>query len=198
MASVVQICNMALTRIGQNQFIDSIDEQSKAAELCALHYEQCRDEVLQAFPWPFAEARVALADIGSPPQNWAFRYRYPVNCLQARRISVPGLEMPTAEQRVPFKVVNAAGGRAILSNQEQAELVYTVRVEDTTYFPQMFVNALAWRLAAELAMGLQARPENYSSAMQNYQMTISQAQALAFEESEEGPVPESEFIQARN
>ena len=99
---------------------------------------------------------------------------------------------------MPFKVVNAAGGRAILSNQEQAELVYTVRVEDTTYFPQMFVNALAWRLAAELAMGLQARPENYSSAMQNYQMTISQAQALAFEESEEGPVPESEFIQARN
>lgn len=52
MASVVQICNMALTRIGQNQFIDSIDEQSKAAELCALHYEQCRDQVLQDFPGP--------------------------------------------------------------------------------------------------------------------------------------------------
>lgn len=198
MASVVQICNMALTRIGQNQFIDSIDEQSKAAELCALHYELCRDEVLQAFPWPFAEARVFLADIGSPAQTWQFRYRYPVDCLEARYISVPGIEKPRAEQRIPFKVVNAAGGRAILSNQEQAELVYTVRVEDTTYFPPMFVSALAWRLAAELAMGLQARPENYASALQNYQLTLSQAQALAFEESEEGPAPDSEFIQARN
>lgn len=198
MASAVQICNMALTRIGQNQFIDSIDEQSKAAELCALHYEQCRDEVLQAFPWPFAEARVALADIGSPPQNWAFRYRYPVDCLEARHISVPGVTMPTSAQRIPYKVVHATGGRAILTNQEHAELVYTVRVEDTTYFPQAFVNALAWRLAAELAMGLQARPENYASAIQNYQYTIGQAQALAFEESEEGPVPDSEFIQARN
>lgn len=198
MASVVQICNMALTRIGQNQFIDSIDEQSKAAELCALHYELCRDEVLHAFPWPFAEARVFLADIGSPAQTWQFRYRYPVDCLEARHTSVPGIEKPRAEQRIPFKVVNAAGGRAILSNQEQAELVYTVRVEDTTYFPPMFVSALAWRLAAELAMGLQARPENYASALQNYQLTLSQAQALAFEESEEGPVPDSEFIQARN
>jgi hypothetical protein len=47
-------------------------------------------------------------------------------------------------------------------------------------------------------MGLQARPENYSAAIQNYLITIDQARALAFEESEEGPLPESEFIQARN
>lgn len=198
MASVVQICNMALTRIGQNQFIDSIDEQSKAAELCALHYELCRDEVLQAFPWPFAEARVSLADIGSPPQNWAYRYRYPTDCLQIRRITVPGMVMPRADDRIPYQVVNASGGRAIVTDQEQAEIAYTARVEDTTYFSPMFTNALAWRLAAELAMGLQAKPENYQAAMQNYQITISQAQALAFEEVEDGQAPESEFIQARN
>ena len=198
MASVVQICNMALTRIGQNQFIDSIDEQSKAAELCALHYEQCRDQVLQDFPWPFAEARVSLADIGSPPQNWAYRYRYPTDCLQIRHITTPGMRQPRVEQRVQFKVINATGGRAIVTDQAEAELVYTLKAEDTTYFSPLFTSALAWRLSAELAMGLQARPENYSAAIQNYLITIDQARALAFEESEEGPFPESEFIQARN
>ena len=58
MASVVEICNIALTRIGQNEPIVSLTEQSKAAELCSLHYATCRDEVLRDFDWPFAEARV--------------------------------------------------------------------------------------------------------------------------------------------
>ncbi|SNS15859.1 hypothetical protein [Pseudomonas segetis] len=198
MASVVQICNIALSRIGQTQFIDSLTEQSKAAELCDLHYDACREEVLQAAPWPFAEARVYLADIGSPPVNWLYRYRYPTDCLQAQYISLPGMRMPSTELRPKFKVINASGGRAIVADMPQAELVYTVSVEDTTYFPPLFVSALAWRVAAELAMGLQARPENYAAAMQNYSRVIDQAQAQAFNESDEDELPESEFVSVRN
>ncbi|PHR17882.1 MAG: hypothetical protein COA41_11330 [Sphingopyxis sp.] len=198
MASVVQICNMALTRIGQSQLITSLDEQSLAAELCTLHYADARDFVLRDFDWPFAEARVFLSDIGSPPVNWSFRYRYPTDCLKARRIAIPGNENPTADQRTPYKVVHAAGGRAIITNQQEAELVYTVRVEDTTYFDPMFVSALAWRLGSELAIGLQVRPENFNAAQQQYMFVLGQAQAVALAEAEQLPLPESEFITARN
>lgn len=198
MASVVQICNIALSRIGQSSRIDSLSEQSLAAELCTLHYDECRKQVLRDFDWPFAEARVYLADIGSPPQNWAYRYRYPTDCLKARWITVPGMEKPPADLRPPFKVIHASGGRAIATNQPEAELVYTVDVEDTTYFDPLFTSALAWRLGAELSMGLQARPENYQAANQNYQLELSRAQAVAFEEGEQGPDPESEFVSVRN
>lgn len=198
MASVVQICNTALSRIGQSQFIDSLTEQSKAAELCSLHYDQCREEVLQDAPWPFAEARVYLADIGSPPVNWLYRYRYPTDCLQAQYISLPGMRMPPTELRPKYKVINASGGRAIVTDTPEAELVYTTNVEDTTYFSPLFVTALSWRLAAELAMGLQARPENYAAAMQNYVRMISKAEAQAFNESDEDPMPDAEFITVRN
>lgn len=197
MASVVQICNMALTRIGQNQLIDSLGEASIAAELCSLHYAECRDQVLRDFPWPFATSRVVLADIGSPPTNWAYRYRYPTDCIQARHITMPGVRNPSSAQRIQFELSNAAGGRAILCDLAQAELVYTARVEDTTYFDPMFTDALVWKLGAELAMGLQARPENYQAAMQNYQMVVSQARADAFNESEQGPEPESDFVTVR-
>lgn len=198
MASVVQICNMALTRIGQSQTIDSIDEQSLAAELCSLHYEDARDAVLRDFDWPFAEARVYLADIGSPPTNWCYRYRYPTDCLKARRIAIPGNENPTADERIPFKIIHADGGRAIVTNQPQAELVYTVKVEDTTYFDPLFVSSLAWRLASEIAMGLQARPENFSAAQQQYLFSLGQAQAVALAEEQRMPLPESEFITVRS
>lgn len=197
MASVVQICNIALSRIGQSTRIDSLDEQSLAAELCTLHYDECRQQVLRDFDWPFAEARVYLADIGSPPVNWQYRYRYPTDCLKARRITIPGTETPQADQRIPYQIVYAAGGRAIVTNQEQAELAYTVDVEETGYFDPLFVGALAWKLAAELAMGLQARPENYQAAQQNYQIELSKAQAVAFEEAQQAPNPDSEFVTVR-
>lgn len=198
MASVVQICNMALTRIGQSQGINSIDEQSLAAELCSLHYEDTRDAVLREFDWPFAEARVYLADIGLPPVNWCYRYRYPTDCIKARRIAILGNENPRADERIPYQIIHADGGRAIITNQPQAELVYTARVEDTTYFDPLFVSALAWKLAAELAMGLQARPENYQAAQQQYLLTLSQAAAVSLAEAQAMPLPESEFISVRN
>lgn len=198
MPSVVQICNIALTRIGQNQLIASLSEQSLAAQLCSLHYEACRDELLRDFPWPFATRRVTLADIGSPPDGWAYRYRYPVDCIRAQHVSQPGVRQPTSAQRVPFAVAYAEGGRAILCDQSPAELVYSARVEDTTYFDPLFVSALAWRLAAELATGLQGNASNYAAAYQQYRMVVDMAQANAFEESEEGVPPESEFITGRN
>jgi len=198
MPSVVQICNFALTRIGQSQLIDSLSEQSLAAQLCTLHYDACCDEVLRDSPWPFARKRVALADIGSPPSDWLFRYRYPVDCLRALWVSLPGVRQPRADQRVPFEVVHAEGGRALLCDLPEAELVYVVRVEDTTYFDPLFVSALAWRLAAELAMGLQANAGNYAAAMQQYQQAIDRARSTAFDEGEEGPPPESEFVTGRN
>ena len=130
MASVVQICNIALTRIGQSKLIDSLAERSVAAEMCTLHYEACRDEVLRDFDWPFAEARVALAGIGQPPSNWTFRYRLPDNCLKARSIAVPGtvaiagfndlagsdqMLPPLTTVRTPRAAMGEAGARMLLA-----------------------------------------------------------------------------------
>ena len=197
MATEVQICNIALSRIGQNQGIDSLAEKSQAAALCDLHYEQCRDDVLSEFDWPFAESRIFLADLGSPPEAWGYRYAYPADCLKARYIALPGMENPPAQSRIPFKVVNAGNSRAVLTNQEQAELVYTMRVTNTGLFSSPFVSALAWRIAAELAMGLTSKPDNYAAAMNSYRVELMRAQALSYEQSQESEPPESEFERVR-
>lgn len=56
MASEIEICNIALSRIGNSRSINSMTEASKEANQCSLHYEQCRDAVLSDFPWNFAVA----------------------------------------------------------------------------------------------------------------------------------------------
>ena len=197
MASIVQICNIALSRTGQSQRIDSLTERSLAAEVCALHYDNCRDLALSEFDWPFAETRVALADIGRPTGAWQYRYRYPTDCLKARYIAVPGAEVVPFISRITFKVASDSGGSAILTNQLDAELVYTASIEDSSRYSPAFVSALAWLLCAEIAAPMKASPQVYASAFQAYRMTVGQAAALAFDESEEGEMPTSEFQRVR-
>ena len=54
MVSQVDICNLALRRIGANT-ISAIDESTKMAEHCNAFWAYCLDEVLEAYPWNFTK-----------------------------------------------------------------------------------------------------------------------------------------------
>lgn len=49
MASVIEICNRALSNIGNNRSINSLNEASKEAGQCSLYYESIRDA-----SWPIS------------------------------------------------------------------------------------------------------------------------------------------------
>ena len=76
MASVINICNIALARIGNSRTINSLTEKTKEAYTCNLFYESMRDAVLADNDWNFAMSRVVLADLGDPAPGWLFRYQY--------------------------------------------------------------------------------------------------------------------------
>ncbi|UEH06671.1 hypothetical protein [Pseudomonas sp. HN8-3] len=198
MSSDVEICNMALSRVAHTQPIVSFTEKSKAAELCRVFYAPLRELVLQAFPWPFAESVVALASLGSPAPGWAFRYRYPANCLKVRGIVQPGFRRSlTSDMEIPYGVGYDAGGRVIHTDQPEAACRFTFKVEDSTFFDPQFVDVLAWRLAMDLALPLSSKPDLQQFAAQQYQMALTLAEGTAFEESQDDPEPESEFITVR-
>lgn len=198
MSSDVEICNIALSRVAHTQPIVSFTEKSKAAELCRVFYAPLRELVLQAFPWPFAESIVALASLGSPAPGWAFRYRYPANCLKVRGIVQPGFRRSlTSDMEIPYGVGYDAGGRVIHTDQPEAACRFTFKVEDSTFFDPQFVDVLAWRLAMDLALPLSSKPDLQQFASQQYQMALTLAEGTAFEESQDDPEPESEFITVR-
>lgn len=199
MSSDIEICNVALSRVAHTQPIVSFTERSKAAELCSVFYTSLRDLVLQAFPWPFAESIVALADLGSPVNGWAYRYRYPASCLKVRDIVQPGWRRAlTSDQQIPFQIGYDAGGRVIHTDQPEASCRFTFRVEDSTFFDPQFADVLAWRLAMDLALPLSSKPELQQFAAQQYQMALTIAEGSAFEEGQDDPEPESEFVSVRS
>lgn len=198
MASVVEICNIALSRLAASAPIASLTERSKEAELCAVFYEQCRDEVLRAFAWPFATASIVLADVGTPANGWAYRYAYPADCLLVLGVIHPGQrEVMESDLLIPFKVGYSPSGTVINTDQPQAAVNYVSRVEDTTLYDPLFVSALAWKLAAELAIPLAGKREYRHDCEQQYLISVSKAQAQVLNEGQDSPPPPSEYELAR-
>ncbi|WP_137924652.1 hypothetical protein [Cupriavidus sp. 2SB] len=178
MASQVDICNLALSRLGDAATVASIDppEGSPQAGRCKQWYPICRDLVLEAHPWSFATRRVALANLPAVTPSWQFAYGKPADCLKAWAVlpsdalddysvglpqsygSFTGMPMDrvidigAAYTPQDFDEETAADGTAlILTNQQNAVLRYTYRQNDPTRYTPSMTDAFVLLLASFLA-----------------------------------------------
>lgn len=161
MASVVQICNMALSHIGSEARVASISPPDGSVEAghCATFYDLARTEMLEPGNWAFALKRQALAQVTNPSTIWAYAYAKPADCQRALRILRPSIAItvftqdlvvePHTDDRdsAPFDIE----GEVILTNEPDAVLVYNQDVTDSTKFPASFTSALSYLLASYIA-----------------------------------------------
>lgn len=166
MASVIDICNLALSRLGDDASITSIDpaDGSPQADHCARFYPMARDSLLESHPWSFATRRATLSLLTSETDAWQYAYAWPTNCLKlwaVQHYQSPDYTLVATDddQAIaigyapqPFSVEALTSGvRAILTDQGEAAGRYTVKVTDPTVFSQQFTDALVWKLAAMIA-----------------------------------------------
>lgn len=152
MASVVDICNLALSYLGDDATVSSIDppEGSAQAEHCARFYPIARDSLLQypGVAWGFATRTTTLAALSSNPTDWQYAYTAPTDLLTPIAIlprDAQGRSQSFSRERHPD------GYDVIYADQEDATLEYVGRIEDPAWFPPLFIEALAWKLAAMIA-----------------------------------------------
>jgi hypothetical protein len=176
MAAEVDICNAALGHLGDEATVAAITppDGSVQAGHCARFYPMARDELLERHTWRFNTQRAVLAlSPTSPPAGWAFAYAAPSLMRKPIAVLAPD-QLPdfiawwypneqTAMQvgsnltdilNSQDYIVEASpvdGTPIIYTNVEQASLVYSVGVTDTTKFSALFVAALARLLASKLA-----------------------------------------------
>lgn len=79
MPSVVAICNVGLSHIGDVANVTSIDppDGSAQAGYCKTFYPIALAALLDMAEWSFATVRVALAQVDNPSSTWAFAYKSP-------------------------------------------------------------------------------------------------------------------------
>lgn len=158
MASEVDICNVALSHLGDSATVASLDppEGSAQAEHCARFYPMARDALLSLHTWSFATRRTVLAQLAIAAPGWAYAYTLPTDALDIFAIVAPGDVDPGSScmpvrQHPYVREANANGNQVIYCNVEDAIARYSMRVEDTTRFSPLFVSALTWQLASMLA-----------------------------------------------
>ena len=173
MASVVEICNIALTRIGQ-EIINALDEESTEAKKCNVIYDALRRETLRAHNWAFATKIRSLAKSASDTvPGWEYAYIYPKNCLYVQKVYSIAGNKELAEFR---KIHSDVGNYLVLvTNVDSAVMEYTADVTDSTLFDSLFVSALAWNIAANLAQSLTADVQIIQQAANMYRYTLDQA-----------------------
>ena len=184
MISEVMICNLALTALGQTTQITSLDEPTKAARLCRLWYAPTRDAVLEDHCWNFATRCSQLPLIEAPQTGeFSFAYRKPADCVRVREL----------ERGTEFTMI----GDEVHTDAAPASMIYTARVEDPNSFSAKFVRALAYNLAAALAVPLMQSNRLEQSMMSKYREFLAGAEEVDSSEGQIRPVEENAWIEAR-
>ena len=155
------------------------------------------EATLRDYAWPFARKYRALGLVATEPNSdWLYAYRYPSDCVRARRIVTNGGRLD--QNPPPFDLGIDDQGRLIFTDQPDATLEYTVRVTDPSLFDGLFAEAFSWRMAAFLAPSLGRVQGAQNTALQMYARAIAEARTTAVNESQQDHAMDSEFVQARN
>lgn len=160
MASVVQICNMALSHIGSDARVSSISPPDGSVEAghCATFYDQARTELLEPGNWNFSLKRSTLAQLVNTSDLWLYAYVLPSDCLRARRILHPGTGITVfVQDEYQYQTddndsaIFEIEGGVLFSNEPDAVLVYVRDMTDTTKFTPSFTAAFSYLLSSYLA-----------------------------------------------
>lgn len=140
MSSVVDICNKALSILGQKGIV-SLDDNSPEAYACRIHWEPLKNEVLRKHPWNCSTKRLALSRLlEAPAFEYRYQYQLPMDCLSVLEV------VPEA-----YFVVE---GRRLLCNEESVSIRYAQAIDDSTKFDSQLAAALAFLLASEICYNI--------------------------------------------
>jgi hypothetical protein len=175
-ASAVDICNLALSYLGDTATVSSLSppDGSAQAQHCARFYPIARTSALEMASWDFSTKRSILAPVNNAWAMWRYAYSMPsdaINILGVLPIEAADDYSETFCQPFPYPLpegiipsanaiytpqpytieMDSNGLQIILTNVCDAVLRYTYDVSDTTKFSALFTQALAWLLASMLA-----------------------------------------------
>ena len=184
MVSTVDICNRALQKLGHTK-ITSLDDDVKAARESQRAYALVRDAVFRDHPWNCLLARASLAALSETPA-WGFanQYQLPVDCLRV-------LEVDT-------DCVWRIEGRRILTDAgAPLNVVYVRQEDDPEQYDLLLVEALASRLAVELAESLTQSNTKRELAERAYLEVLSQGRRADAQEGSARRLFRSSWLEAR-
>lgn len=143
MASQVQICNFALSRLASDRII-SLSDQTKAAKECNAIYDIVAEITMSTGPWPSCTKRTTLAQSSTTP-DFGFTYQY---------------QLPTDPKCLKVLAINecklgdyayAIENGYLLTDLTSVSIQYIMRLTNTEDYDVFLMQAVIEALTAELS-----------------------------------------------
>lgn len=179
-SSVVEIANLALSRLGELSIISLDDPESNQARQVKIAWPQIRDEVLASHRWNEATARENLSRLSEKPAwGWEWQFQLPADFL--RLCELNGDDVWGRVDRLELE-----GGR-LLTDQAEARILYIRRVESPVMFGPLLTEALTVALAAALAVPLTGSSNRRNELLQEYEArSLSRARVIDAQQTRSG------------
>lgn len=183
MASVVEICNKALSLLGQNLITD-FSENTPEALACRTHWPFVRNQVLRSHPWNCAIERKAIPRLLDAPVNeFTYKYQLPADCLRVLSID-------------PDQIFSIEG-RTLLCDTDSIILKYIKELSDSSQYDPELADALSYIMASELCYQMTSSTSQVDYLRTTGEEKLSNAKASDALEGRQKEVRQTAWIRAK-
>lgn len=143
MASLVEICNFALSRLGADR-ITSLSDNTQSAKLCNVFIDDVVREVMTEGDWTTLIRRQALVQTSNTPTyGYDYEFQLPTNPECLRVLAINEIYVGDYDFRIEDD--------KLLINESSVSVRFIGRITDPETFGPMLTKAIKTRLTAELA-----------------------------------------------
>lgn len=184
MASVTDVCNLALQKLGAKR-ISALTDQSPSARACNLLYDSARRAELRKYDWNFAIKRAQLA-ADTPAPTWGRQnsFTLPSDYIKltngypeelAANQNVVGLTVAFTANMTGLKDWVIEGKAIVTNDQGPINVRYISDVTDTTLWDSLFVQTVACAMALGMCEELTQSNTKKADIGKEYLATIDEA-----------------------
>lgn len=153
--SYIDLCNEALIAIGKDTIV-SLDERSRAAELCKVLLPRAVEEIHNMYEWE--HARVATQLSHETPENedpsYKYAHRLPPDYSRVERVSMieetPFDERTRLTAECRYEVDYRIADGLVYTNETPIRFAYYKKHPEAHTLPEYVRYAIVMRLAAKL------------------------------------------------
>lgn len=173
----LEICNLALARLGHKPIISVSVTTDPVAVTCNALFDHTAAEELRDYAGSFCQTRATLVlDQTETDDNGQYDYAYDIPANSLRVLSV--VNTTDRDEQVEFVL----RGDHVYTDQEYAEIVYVdarATNPETMVPDRGFVTALSYRLAADLCLQLNGELGRQNQLLQLHERELGKAKRIA-------------------
>lgn len=198
-ASEVEICNLALSKLGHSTKLITLDDDDKAGRAMKLWYAPTRKAELRRRKWKFSIKRQSIAAlISTPDHGFSYEYQLPTDNLRILEVGSfyvgPDMSDYRNGSTAIFQIEN---GKILTSLAAPLPIRYIKDETDTALFDPAFDDMLACRIAYEACEELTQSDTKKEMLERQYNKSLREAARANAIEADPESLPDNSWLLSR-